>query len=216
MADHDATTTPTAAVTPDKAADGPAFTQADIDRIVKERLMREREKLTERYADYDALKAAKARLDEIEQARLSDDEKLKARLKELEDRAQAAQQERDSALSRANERLLRAAIIAEASQQGFLNADDAYALVDKTKLSVGDDGEAVGAATAVRELADKRPYLLRKQQAPNLNGGAGGGTGSDLPKLTPEQEAIARNMGVTLEVYAKRLAEVQAAKQLRR
>jgi hypothetical protein len=56
------------------------FTQDDIDKIVKERIERERKK----YADYNDLKAAKAKLDEIEKSKLSDEEKAKAKLAELE------------------------------------------------------------------------------------------------------------------------------------
>ena len=50
------------------------FTQADIDRLVKERLDRERKK----YADYDDLKKAREELEKIRQGEMSEVEKLKA------------------------------------------------------------------------------------------------------------------------------------------
>lgn len=59
------------------------FTEDDLNRIVKERLDRERKK----YADYADLKAAKTRLDELEKAKLSDEEKAAKRVKELEEKA---------------------------------------------------------------------------------------------------------------------------------
>ena len=47
------------------------FTQAELDAVVKDRLKREREK----YADFDALKAKAAKLDELEAANKSELEK---------------------------------------------------------------------------------------------------------------------------------------------
>lgn len=56
----------------------PSFTQADIDRIVKERLSRQAEK----YADYNELKTKAAKLDEAEQAKKTELEKAQeARIK---------------------------------------------------------------------------------------------------------------------------------------
>lgn len=52
------------------------FTQADLDRIVSERLTRERSK----YADYDELKTKAGKLDEIEQANKTEVEKLREEL----------------------------------------------------------------------------------------------------------------------------------------
>ena len=49
------------------------FTQADIDRLVSDRLERERKK----YADYDALKAAKAELDKLKEGQMSELDKAK-------------------------------------------------------------------------------------------------------------------------------------------
>lgn len=68
--------------TPDpKPADATkTFTEDDLNRIVKERLDRERKK----YSDYNDLKAAKSKLDEIEKAKLSDEEKAKKTLADLE------------------------------------------------------------------------------------------------------------------------------------
>lgn len=56
------------------------FSEDDINRIVKERLDRERKK----YADYNDLKQAKAKLDEIEMANKSKEEQALAKLQALE------------------------------------------------------------------------------------------------------------------------------------
>lgn len=65
-----------------------SFSEDDINRIVRERLDRERKK----YSDYDDLKAAKAKLDEIELATKTNEEKALIRLKELEEKLAAKEQ----------------------------------------------------------------------------------------------------------------------------
>lgn len=63
----------------------PITSQADLDRIIGERIARERGK----YADYADLKAKAGKFDEIE-------EKNKTELQKLQERAERAERERDS------------------------------------------------------------------------------------------------------------------------
>lgn len=210
---QDATTTPTAAEQqPAPAADGQqttqptvTFTQADIDRIVKDRIERERAK----FADHETLKAAKAELDALKAAQMSEDEKRAARITELEQLAAVAQHERDEALKKANDRLIRSAFIAEAARAGAEHPEDAYRLADTDTVTISEAGEVSGVAEAVKALVQAGRLPMRKVQgqAPNLDGGAAGATGSTLPVLTAEQELIAKKMGLKPEVYAQRLAE---------
>ena len=72
------------------------FTQADLDRIVKDRLTREREK----YGDYDALKAKADKFDEIEEA-------SKTELQKATERATALQSELDALKNAEKVRLMR-------------------------------------------------------------------------------------------------------------
>ncbi len=65
------------------------FTQEELDQKIKERLDRERKK----YANYSELEAKAKRLEEIEAAKLNDEEKAAKRLKELEDKI--AEKERE-------------------------------------------------------------------------------------------------------------------------
>lgn len=61
------------------------FTQADLDRIVKDRLTREREK----YGDYDALKEKADKFDEIEEASKTELQKATEKAKALQDELDA-------------------------------------------------------------------------------------------------------------------------------
>lgn len=65
------------------------FTQADVDRIIGERIARAKES----YADYDDLKAAASRLKEIEDAGKSEQQKLNDQLADLQ--KQLAQRDKD-------------------------------------------------------------------------------------------------------------------------
>lgn len=70
-----------AAKTPGDNGDGgtktdKTFTQAEVDKLVKDRLERDRKK----YVDYEDLKAAKAELDKIKTENMTEAEKLKAEL----------------------------------------------------------------------------------------------------------------------------------------
>lgn len=99
------------------------FTQADLDRIVKDRLTREREK----YGDYDALKAKAEKLDEIEEA-------SKSELQKATERATALQAELDS-LKQANAvKAMREKVAADTGVPvNLLTADSEEACAEQAK-----------------------------------------------------------------------------------
>ena len=81
----DETTTQTAEET---TQTGRTYTEEEfqnkLDAAIKERLSRERKKTSEKYADYDALKAKADKFDEIEEANKSDLQKANERIEELQ------------------------------------------------------------------------------------------------------------------------------------
>lgn len=89
-------TEPTQQPTPSAPAPEPApltLTQAELDRIVGERLARERAK----FSDYDDMKAKANRLNELEAANQTEAEKLRAAAEAAEKRAAEAESARDAA-----------------------------------------------------------------------------------------------------------------------
>lgn len=119
----------------------PAHTQADIDRIVSERLAREKAK----YADYGDLQAKAARLAELEQAQMSEQEKLNAA-------KVAVERERDEA--RAETARLQAAVRHKIGEDyiGLLGSGTA----DEIEARAARIGELV---TAKSELEQARAEL---------------------------------------------------------
>jgi hypothetical protein len=149
-------------------ADPPkAFSQADVDRIVGERLARAK---AEPPPDYDELKKAKARLDEIEAANKTELEKAAERAAQAEAKATAAE-------DRARKALLRSAVTSAAVTAGAVDPDAVLALLDKTSLTVADDGTVSGLDDAVKALLEAKPYLVGKAVTPPPGGGDGGPRG---------------------------------------
>ena len=115
-------------VTPPPADPGRTFTQADLDKLVEQRLTRERKK----YADHDDLKAKAKRLEDIEAASATDLEKAVKAARD-EERAKVA---KDFGL-KAVQRVMKAQLAQS------MKPADADALLDDLNLGkyVSDDGE---------------------------------------------------------------------------
>lgn len=79
--------TPAAEATPDGGDGAKTFTQEELDRIVGERIGRERQK----YSDYDELKTAAERLRELEERDQTEAQKAAKRVEESDARAHAAE-----------------------------------------------------------------------------------------------------------------------------
>ncbi|MBU2051244.1 MAG: hypothetical protein KKH61_20040 [Gammaproteobacteria bacterium] len=185
----------TANVTGDGLQPEQTFTQADLDRILKERLSR----INQKYADYNDLKAKADKLTEYEEAQ-------KDELQKAIDRATAAEAARDKALIEANNRLLKAALVAEAGKYGAQHPEDAFLLADMTGVSVAEDGAVIGADEAIKALIESgRLPTTGKAAAPGLDAKAGNGEkpGGNAIQLTQEEMLIAKKMGLTFEQYQK-------------
>lgn len=167
-----------------------SFTQADLDRIVKDRLARQKAQ----FADYDELKAKADKLAEFEAANQTELEKAQNRAAELERQAQEATE-------RAQQALLRSAVVAEAARKNVIDPDAALALLDKSTLDLDADGSPKNIAEAMDALLKAKPYLVGGQRAGSADLGArsGGGpkqlTSADLKTMTSDQIVAARKDG---------------------
>lgn len=166
------------------------FTQEELDRIVADRLARERKK-AEKYADYDDIKAKLAELeaaeDERKRAEMTAAERLEAEKAEALKAAEEAQAERDRALTAANQRLIKAEFktLARESNIPADRLDAALKLADLSGVTVDDDGNAQGVDDVVKALVEAHPYLAETKAQPKQIGGASGG--NDPVDKTKEQ-----------------------------
>ena len=155
---------------------GKSFSQADVDRIVSERLARAKSSPP---PDYDQLKAAASELEQLKAAQLSETEKLQKR-------AEAAEAKAAEAASRAQGALRRAAIVAAAQRAGAVDPDAVVALLDQSSVTVDDDGTVTGAEEAVKDLLKAKQYLVGKTPTPAPGGADGGPRGKAPTSITKE------------------------------
>lgn len=171
------------------------FTQEQLDAILTDRLTRERAK----FADYDDLKSSAAKWLEVQEAQKSDQQKL-------QDRLHALETERDKALARVQETMIRSAFVAAGAEANLVNPADAYRLADLDAVTIEDDGAVKGVKAIVDKLVeDGRLPIKGKPIAPSLNGSAGANQrpGAGQEALSVEELAQATKMGLTAEQYAK-------------
>ena len=176
---------------PNPAPTDRTFTQAELDRIVQDRLARERGK----FGDYDDLKAKAAKLDELEAANQTELERERAAREQ-------AERERDELKAGKRDAARRAAILAEASKAGAADPElVAELLASSAQVTIDDAGTVTGHDTAVAALLEQRPILKGARFTP---GGADGGTRSP---------ADPTDLGsLTMEEYHKRRAAERAAR----
>ena len=165
------------------------FTQDEVNRISGQRAREVRAQ----YGDYKELQERAAKADELEQDKLTEQEKLEAR-------AIAAEQAAASAASQVSAALIASEVKVKAVQMGVVDPDAAYLLLDKANVHYTEETGVVGVDDALTQLLDDKPYLRGANRAPNLNPQ----TGEPAPtfSLTPDQREAARLMGISEEQYS--------------
>lgn len=168
------------------------FTQADIDRIVQERLERERQKhqktVADKYGDYDELKTAAARLQEIEDANKSEAEKAAERLAKMEKQLAEFQSQNARLAEERQQALIQAQVVAKATTMQFNDPTDAYRMLDLSKIEIGEDGTIGGIDEQLEALSESKPYLLRNQQRATVSP-TNPGKGRDVGETDAERRA---------------------------
>lgn len=192
---------------PDPAPDK-TFTQAELDRIIADRLAR----ANKGREDYDDIKAKLTALEQAEvdrqKAELTEAERLAADLEAANTKAQEAEARGVAAITAANKRLISAEFKALAREKN-VPADRlaaAYKLADLSSASVDDEGNAVGVKEAVEALIAAEPYLVAETKPKPIGGGGGGNPDEDERKTLEAQllEAQkARNFSKVIEISNK-------------
>lgn len=164
------------------------FTQADVDRILGERLKRAEEttqkQLLEALGVKDTDEAKKAIEDakKLREQQMSDLEKAQTTSKELQAAKEKAETDAAAAIERAQTMLMRAAVLAEASKAEYhIKADalpDVWSMIDRAgiKPKTDADGEFSGIAEALKALTKSKTYLVE----------AGDGRGTPRPGAKPQ------------------------------
>lgn len=127
--------------------------------------------------------------------------------------AEQRRQVEQDALSKANQRILKAEVRAQATAK-LADPADALLYLDLSSFEVGDDGDvdAQAITAAIDDLIKAKPYLAA-QGVRRFQGGADGGARKDASPSRDQQIADAERAGnVALSIYLKnqRAAESSA------
>lgn len=163
--------------------------QAELDRIVADRLARERKK-AEKFADYDDIKTKLTALEQAEvdraKAEMTATERLEVEKSDALRRAQEAEDRNASVLTAANKRLINAEF-KTAARDANIPAERlaaALKLADTDAVTVDDDGNVNGLADVITALIAEHPYLAEVTQPKPVGSPSGGG---DPAAKTKEQ-----------------------------
>ena len=158
----------------------------------------------------DALKVAnfeaaqrRFKLDEYEKAEKDRADAQLSEMDKLNKRLAEAETARQQALQTANDRLIKAAFVAEAAKHNIEYPEDAFLLADKTNVAVDESGNVSGVAETVKTLVDGKRLPLRNRAIASLDAGAGStSNGQRFTALNEAELAIARRLGIKPDEYA--------------
>lgn len=131
----------------------PKFTQEDVDRLIKERLARQKAQ----YED-EQRKAQSA----AEQKQLEEKEQFKELAEKRQGEVEALTKRLEAMEAERLNDKKRRALEAEASKANFANPGDAAVFVQLDQLEMDEDGNVKNAGALIKALADERPYLLQE------------------------------------------------------
>ncbi|MCZ0829077.1 hypothetical protein O0547_27210 [Brevibacillus laterosporus] len=188
------------------------FTQEELDRIVADRVARERKK-TEKYADYDELKT---KITEYERER---DEKQRAEMSEIErwktdfEKEVASKQALEQSVAEMEEKYrqekIRNAFITAATSANIAHIDDAYILAssDLSKVTIDESGNVVGVDSVIQSLVETKPFLIAqtKKEPSTIGGPSGYGNDTGVKTLEAQLEEAKKkkDFGKVLELSNK-------------
>lgn len=151
----------------DKNEFKPPATQAEFDRIIEERLNRDRKGRP----TADELTELRDKANKFDAAELAG----KTELEQERALREAAEKGAVEALAKAKQFKLEAAIVAAAGKSADPDLVTQVILADPDKyaVTIDDAGQVTGAETAVAALLEAKPYLAGKQPDPEMGQGRG-------------------------------------------
>jgi hypothetical protein len=197
------------------------FTQAELDAIIEKRLKREKEKQVETEAKLKRLAELEADEEKRRKEAMSEAERLKAEKDEADRKAVEAAENAKKAQETANQRITNTEIRSIARSLNANNADDVLAFIDKSTVTIDDEGNVKGADEAVKALKESKPYLFKQPVGADAAGGSNrgsGGGGSELAALEKEladakkEAAKDRRKSGAVTRIAQKIAELKSKK----
>ena len=165
------------------------FTQADVDRIVSERLASEREQVG-------VLKRELSSVKRDLESRNGEVEKLDKQVNTLTEERDDARESSKTAASRALNAQMRAEVTTAAVLAGAVDSEDVFRLLPEGAISVNaETGQIEGVQDAVTTLVGEKPHLFTAPARPGTgDAGAREETGSPA-RAAPNMTDLIRRAG---------------------
>lgn len=138
--------------------DNKSFTSKDVNKIVGDRLEREKVKIE---------KQIRAEVEEEKRKeKLTKEEKLKEEKNEAEKKA-------SEIVKNANKKLVLAEVKSQSVGLNIIDGDAAYSLMEKDDIEVDDDGNVKGVKESLEKLIENKKYLVRSSTKDDENKNVG-------------------------------------------
>ena len=134
----------------------------------------------------------------FEAAKKAEEDAKKSETEKLADQLKQMQAEKETILSKANDRLIRSEILSKSTK--FIDPDVVIALVDKSKVTVKDDGTVEGVDAVLDELAKAKPHLLKGSTAHGNPTNPGSGASQNE---TPQQKHERLIVGNSTNIFGQ-------------
>lgn len=132
------------------------FSSDDVNRIVGERLEREKTKIE---------KAVRAEIEEEKRkSNLSEVDKLKEEKEDTEKKA-------SEKIEKANKKLIAAEVKLKSVELGIIDSDAAYALMNKNDIEIDENGIVSGVEESLKSLIETKKYLIKSGNEESKNVG---------------------------------------------
>lgn len=123
--------------------------------------------------------------------------------KNFEKQLAEAQAKAQEAEKRANERLVRAEVIALATDMALVDSDAALALMDRSSVAVKDDGTVSGAKEALEALVAAKPWLKKAEAKQPVGGGTNPPGGNSIKTIDQQIDEAVKAGNTMLAIKLK-------------
>lgn len=174
----------------DDAPKNVTMSQADLDALI----VKAKGQVKKQYADYDETKAELARLKAVEdaaaKAALTETERLQTERDEASTKATQAEERATKAQEQANARIINTEIKSIARALNANDPGDILALLDKSVITIDDNGDVVGIDEAVKALKEAKPWMFKQAVGADASGGSNPNKNPSANELTAKEKEL--------------------------
>ncbi|MDQ0270732.1 phage scaffolding protein [Cytobacillus purgationiresistens] len=192
------------------------FTQAELDKILADRVAREKKKQLETADKLKKLEEYEQAEEERKKAAMSEAERLKAEKEEASKKAEEAAEQAKKAQESANQRIVNTEIKSIARSLNANDLNDVLTLLDKSSIEIDDEGNVKGVDEAVNTLKEAKPWMFKQSLGADAVGGSNPAKNPSVNEISAKEKELAdaqekalkdsRFMGTVTRIYNELIA----------